>query len=90
VGHHATGPAGRVGRTAIPPPRAQCGSQADSKSSSGMRRWRSSTCASEVDYVIFGPGIHNGSTALEQLVFLTVRWPSVEGDCHPAEEQAKA
>jgi hypothetical protein len=33
------------------------------------------------DYVLFGPGIQHQSTALQPSVFLTVRWPSLKGDC---------
>jgi hypothetical protein len=36
-------------------------------------------------YVIFGPGIQHRSTALEDSVFLTIRWPSIDGDCRPIE-----
>jgi hypothetical protein len=38
-------------------------------------------------YVIFGPGIHHQSTALEDTVFLTIRWPSKAQDCGPLEPQ---
>ena len=38
------------------------------------------------EYVIFGPGIEHRSTALLESVFLTIRWPSIEGDCQPIKE----
>ncbi|HEY7336795.1 MAG TPA: hypothetical protein VH639_18010 [Bryobacteraceae bacterium] len=34
------------------------------------------------DYVLFGPGIPHLSRALEDSLLITVRWPSVKGDCH--------
>ena len=34
-------------------------------------------------YVIFGPEIPHRSTALEDSLFLTVRWPSKDMDCRP-------
>jgi len=41
------------------------------------------------DFVIFGPDekgtIEHRSTALEDSVFLTVRWPSIKSDCHKSE-----
>jgi hypothetical protein len=36
-------------------------------------------------YVIFGPKIEHQSTALEDSLFLTVRWPSSPEDCQPLE-----
>jgi hypothetical protein len=38
-------------------------------------------------YVIFGPGIPHKSEALEDSVFLTIRWPSVLGDCKEASRE---
>jgi hypothetical protein len=35
------------------------------------------------DYVIFGPGFEHRSTALEDTLSLTIRWPSIKGDCKP-------
>ena len=40
------------------------------------------------DYVIFGPGIRHRSTALKKTMFLTIRWPSVKGDCRAVGEKA--
>jgi mannose-6-phosphate isomerase-like protein (cupin superfamily) len=37
-------------------------------------------------YVIFGPGIHHRSTALKDSWFLTIRWPSTDGNCRPVHE----
>jgi hypothetical protein len=37
------------------------------------------------DYVIFRPGISHRAFAVEDSLFLTVRWPSVERDCRPIE-----
>jgi hypothetical protein len=39
------------------------------------------------DYVIFGPGIRHRSTALKNTLFLTIRWPSVKGDCREVSEK---
>jgi hypothetical protein len=40
------------------------------------------------DYVIFGPGIRHRSTALKDTLFLTIRWPSVKGDCREVGEKS--
>jgi hypothetical protein len=41
-------------------------------------------------YVIFGPGIQHRSEALEDTLFLTVRWPSIEADCKVIEDPPTA
>jgi hypothetical protein len=40
-------------------------------------------------YVIFGPAIPHKSEALEDSLFLTIRWPSVLGDCKDASRQRR-
>jgi hypothetical protein len=41
------------------------------------------------DYVIFGPGWQHKSEALKKTWFLTVRFPSIEGDCKVISEKKK-
>ena len=39
------------------------------------------------DYVLFGPGVSHRWTAVEDAVIMTVRWPSLPGDCSRSADQ---